>query len=246
MNKTRTFVLLGIALITVSTYPLFLIIQENVLDRYVNSRYELKDIIDIRRRHKAPPLSYELASPINWKGNSIEVLTSDTGLDAPKTPFDKEPERIKKITIKVNGKEVSFPTEAWLPQKITGDSNFLSWLNLVEIKDNKNNTEQLAIVQRIGDNWKRGDVISQKWRIIHIDEEKESTVETFSYADRENHILGVKLILHSSQTSSWIGYKSDLAYRLPSIFFPLVYPTGTFLLGILIVIIGFVRYRKQR
>jgi hypothetical protein len=55
------------------------------------------------------------------------VLTKDTGVDAPKTIFDKEPKHIMNMIIKINGKEVSSPTEAWLTPNLTKDNDYLTW-----------------------------------------------------------------------------------------------------------------------
>ncbi|MCM3271787.1 hypothetical protein [Paenibacillus elgii] len=248
MTKKSIYIITIISLIFISAsiYPLFLIIQEAVLDSYLNSRYKIEEAIDIRnmRHQTANQYSYELAAPIQWKGNIIEVLTSDTGVAAPKSKFDNDILHVMQVSIKVNGKERSFPTQAWLPKNITKDSDYLSWLNLLKVKDNKNNIEQMAIVQRIADNWQKGDTTSQKWRVLYVDEDKQVTEELFSYLERGDHLLGLKLVLASSQSSSWIGYKSDIAYRLPSIFFPLLYPTGTFLIGLVLTLLAYLRYRK--
>ncbi|WP_217266782.1 hypothetical protein [Paenibacillus tianmuensis] len=240
--------MMSLFFIGVSIYPLFLIIQEMVLDRYLNSRYKIEEVIDVwnTRHQNADQYSYELASPIQWKGNIIEVLTRDTGVVAPKSRLDNDTLHVMQVTIKVNGREQSFPTQAWLPQNITKDSDYLSWLNLLKVKDNKNNMEQIAIVQRIADNWQRGDTTSQKWRILYVNEDQQVNEELFSYLERGDHLLGLKLVLSSSQSSSWIGYKSDIAYRLPSIFFPLLYPTGTFLIGLVLALLLYLRFRKLK
>ncbi|MBE1445549.1 hypothetical protein [Paenibacillus sp. OAS669] len=241
----RNFII-GMILMIISAYPLFLIVQENVLDSYVNSRYEIKEFIDIRNmRHRVvTQVSNDLASPIIWRNNTVEVITKDTGRDAPTS--NNQNKRIKQIIIKINGMEESLPTEALLPQKITKDSDFLSWLNILEIKDKKSNKEKLAIVQRLVNDWNNREVEHQKWRILYVDEDMRVTEETFSYIDRGKHLLGVKLLLDSSESTTWIGYKSDIAYTLPSILFPLIYPTGTFLIGIVVLITWSNNNRKKR
>jgi len=241
----RNFII-GMILMIISAYPLFLIVQENVLDSYVNSRYEIKELIDIRNmRHRVvTQVSNDLASPIIWRNNTVEVITKDTGRDAPTS--NNQNKRIKQIIIKINGMEESFPTDALLPTKITKDSDFLSWLNILEIKDKKSNKEKLAIVQRLVNDWNNRDVEHQKWRILYVDEDMQVTEETFSYIDRGKHLPGLKLVLVSSESTTRLGYKSDIAYTLPSILFPLIYPTGTFLIGIVVLITWSNNNRKKR
>lgn len=125
----------GILLILVSVYPLFLITRENVLEKYIYSRYEIEQLIDIRNQSSQPTKArYALANPIEWQNNIIEVSAKDTGVEAPKTIFDKfekETNHIVNIIVRINGKEISSPTEAWLRQSISKDSDYLSWLNIV-------------------------------------------------------------------------------------------------------------------
>jgi hypothetical protein len=244
----------GILLIAVSAYPLFLMTRENILESQINSKYEVKQVINIRNEGQAgKPIksSHDLAFPIEWEGNIIEVLTKDTGVNAPKTIFDKESKHIMNMIIKINGKEVSSPTEAWLSPNLTKDSDYLSWLNIVKIKNDKSNMEQIAIIQRLTGDWEKGKSIkqhtqSQKWRILHVDKNKQVSEEVFSYPERGEHLLGVKLVQLSSQSDSLIGYKSDISYYLPNIFFPLAYPTGTCLIGIVLLVIGIIRYIKSK
>lgn len=248
-RKGILFIIIGMLLCAITLYPMFLIVREIGLDLYINSKYRIDEVVNIKNKSQPgqPSLpSHFLTSPIEWKGNIIEVLTKDTGTAAPKSIFDKldkEPRHVVIITIKVNGEEVSFPTEAWLRSNITKDSDFLSWLNIVRInKDSEQ--EQLVIIQRLADNWKRGETETQKWRILHIGQDKKVREEIFSYTERGEHLLGVKLIQVSSQSSSFIGYKSDILTYLPSYYFPLAYPFLVFVVSIIFIIIGFLRFNK--
>ncbi|WP_156043302.1 hypothetical protein [Paenibacillus sp. UNC451MF] len=64
------------------------------------------------------------------------MITKDTGMDSPESNFKfRKEEHVMLVTIKINGKEVTEPTQAWLPPKIERDSNFLSMLNLVIVFD---------------------------------------------------------------------------------------------------------------
>lgn len=238
---------IGLVLISVSFYPLFLMIRETVLESYINSRYEVKKVFDYNVDDPRQPMRI-LDHPIELEGNTIQVLTYDTNVVAPKTRFDKEPKHIMNIIIKINGKEESFPTEAWLSPSDKEDSRFLSWLNILKIEDNRSRSVKIAIVQRLTGEYISGEsynkyVEAQKWRVLYIDKNKKISREVFSYPERGNHLLGVKLVQLSSQSSSFIGYKSDISYYLPSYYFPLVYPTGTSIVGMILLIIGIFRLR---
>ncbi|MBD0379583.1 hypothetical protein [Paenibacillus sedimenti] len=245
IRQGLTLIVIGIILIIFSVYPLFLMIRESVLETYVDSKYEIEQMINIRNKGQMGKQTQQhqvLTSPFQWEGNSIEVLTEDTGLTAPKTSYSKIDKNIMKISIKINGKEISSPTEAWLPLNDIRDARFLSWLNIVKIKDKKNNEEQIAIVQRLTG---EVNVESQQWRVLFVNKDKQINEEGFSYVERGKHLLGVKLVQLSSQSSSFIGYKSDISYLLPSLLFPLVYPTGTCLIGVVLLIVGYVRKKRR-
>ncbi|MFK7694617.1 hypothetical protein [Paenibacillus sp. HJGM_3] len=240
-----TLIVTGSILFFFSIYPLFLMLRESVLETYIDSHYEIEQLINIRNEGQMGKQTQQhqvLTSPFQWEGNSIEVLTEDTGVAAPKASYSKINKNITKIKIKINGKEISSPTEAWLPVNDIRDARFLSWLNIVKIKDKKNNEEQIVIVQRLtGD----VDVESQQWRLFYVNKDKQIKEEGFSYEERGEHLLGVKLVQLSSQSSSFIGYKSDISYVLPNLLFPLIYPTGTCIIGVILVIVGYVRYKRR-
>ncbi|MDF2650756.1 MAG: hypothetical protein K0Q73_6561 [Paenibacillus sp.] len=207
--------IIGLILIIISSYPLFLIIRESVLESYISSRYEVEQVINIRNEGQiGKPIqsSHDLTSPIKWEDNNIEVVTKDSGVEAPEAIFDKESKHVMNITIIINGKEVFSPTEAWLTPNITKDSDYLSWLNIVKIHDKKSDMNQLAIIQRLTGDWKKGENIeqhkqAQKWRVIYVGRDKQVSGEIFSYPERGEHLLGVKLVQLSSQSDSFIGYK---------------------------------------
>ncbi|MFF2886279.1 hypothetical protein [Paenibacillus sp. NPDC057967] len=139
------------------------------------------------------------------------------------------------ITVFINGNRAAEPTEAWLKSEATGDSRFLSWLHIVKVKDKKKSQEHLAIVQRLSGKWLKGQnreefKNSQSWRIMSLNAQGKTSEEVFTYSERGSHWLGVKLILLSSQ-SDYMGYKSDVSAYLPNLFYPVVFPLGTFIIG---------------
>ncbi|WP_249862977.1 hypothetical protein [Paenibacillus konkukensis] len=231
-----------------------MMLRESFLESYINTKYVIEPVINIRNEGqigKPVQSSHDLASPINWENNIIEVLTKDSGVEAPKGVLAKEVKHIMSISIMVNGKEASFPTEAWLKPNITKDSDYLSWLNILKIYDKKKNKNQLAIIQRLTGDWKKGENIeenmqAQKWRVLYVESDKQVSEEIFSYIDRGDHLLGVKLVQLSSQSNSFIGFKSDISYLLPNILFPIVYPTGIFSVGVILLIIGSIRFFVAR
>jgi hypothetical protein len=80
---------------------------------------------------------------------------------------------------------------------------------------------------------------------LNINKKNEVKEESFSYPERGKHLLGVKLVKLSSQSSSIMGYKSDILTNYPTKFFPITYPIFTFVLGIILLVIGMIRFRLK-
>lgn len=246
IKKDVSLLFFGALLIIASVVPLFLIVQENIIDYSLDSRYDFEQMINIRNESpfgQSAKNVASLASPITWEGNIVEILTKDTGGVTPVSRFDKEPKHVMNVSILINGKEVEEPSEAWLAADDTKDSRFMSWLNILKVTDKNTNQERLAIVQRLSGNYKAGENMdahtkSQQWRVLYLSKEKEISNETFSYTEKSNHILALKLVMLSSESASMMGYKSDIAVKLPSILFPLFYPTSSFIIGIILLMVG--------
>lgn len=244
----KVLVVAGLLFILVSIYPIYTLNRESALVSEVYSRYNVEQVVDIRNGLNQ---THILSGPFKWEDNVLEVVATDTGVEPPKRLFNKKMKHIVKISIKINGKEVSFPTEAWLPPKITGDSDYLGWINVVNITDASNNQNQIAIIQCLTVDQIEGENIqqhtqSQKWRILYVDKDKKVTEEVFSYPERGDHLLGVMLVQLSSLSSTFIGFESDKPYSLPSYVYPRLYPTGTCLVGIVLLIVGLYHYVRNR
>jgi hypothetical protein len=238
---------IGAMLCLTSVYPLFLLLREIVVAKYIEDRYDVNRLFNNLNSSVEP--TYVFSTPFYVNGNVIEIITTDTKINAPKTRFDKQPNHIMKLQIKINGKNESFPTEAYLPPDDKEDSRFWSWLNIVLVRGK--GEEKVAIIQRITGNWVIGENIdshtkSQKWRILWIDEHKQVKEEIFSYPDRAKHLLGVRLVQVSAQSSSFIGYMSDIGTTLPNLYFPLVYPYLTALIGFVLCGISFRELRRNK
>lgn len=71
------------------------------------------------------------------------------------------------------------------------------------------------------------------WKLIRISPEGEVSEETVSYADRSLHPLAVRLINYSGTSLMAMGYHSDILHGYPSLFFPLLYPFLTGVIGLI-------------
>lgn len=242
MLKTKGIIpaLVGFFLVVSSFYPMYLIVEERLLAHFIENKYSIQEFVDIKNKSGGSEL---LNSPLEIFGNKIQVLTEDTGIVAPQTVVKRDLRHIFKVRVLVNGEEITPSTVAWIDPNLERDSRFLSWLNILMIKDNDTGEEKVAIIQRLTGDSIKGENInvhkeSQKWRIIYLTGYKQIEDEVFSYSERGENLLGVKLVQVSSLSGSFIGYKSDILTNLPSFIFPSLFPQLTFLIGIILLIIG--------
>jgi hypothetical protein len=244
--------IIGLILFATSVGPVYLFIQETNLERHINSRYEFRGAIDIYNMGEPGPSiepSTALMSPIEVNGNIIEVKTEDTGIVAPERIVNKRLEHIMKVKIKINGTEIT-PMEAWIKPLDKSDSRFLSWLNIVVVRDKKVNLERVAIVQAFPESRTEKSmkkyIGSQKWRIIWIDKDKQTSEEVFTYPERGNHLVGVNLVQISSMTGAYIGYKSDIKTYIPlPPLYPLMYPFMSCIIGLALLIFSVFKYQHH-
>ncbi|QOR67842.1 hypothetical protein IM538_06835 [Cytobacillus suaedae] len=233
MSKNGVRLLVGLLLIIASAKPLFDMIREVILEENIRDRYEIhhayvKDgwpsIID--------------APEIMIGSHHIELIERDTGKKAPLTPWDKNekvpPGDIITVHFVLNGEEISTPSEIWLSNRDRG-SRYFSWIDILKVKDLQTGENRIAIVQRVSDDDVSMD--QREWRIFYINEvDGHWTEKLLRFQDRNEDLLGVKLINLSGTNRMSMGYYSDILHHYPTYFFPFLYPIGSGLLGIILVL----------
>lgn len=230
----KKLLIIGLILLVISVKPLFQMVREVVTDWKLNNRFKIENAYT----EQGFPAIINVQK-IKVKGHLIEIVEEQTGKKGSLTFLDKEEGveagDIVKLHLLVDGKEVTQADEIWLSNRERG-SRYFSWLDILTVND------KVAIVQRLTDddeameNW--------KWKIIWIDEHGGITEDKISYQGRNKNPLAVRLINDSYTSLSSIGYYSDITKGYPSIFFPLIYPIGTGLTGLLLCIIAFIQ-RKE-
>lgn len=226
----------GLILFIISALPLFQMVREVAIDSWLNSSYK----IDHAYTEQGFPITINVQE-IEVKGHLIEIVEEQTGKKGSLTSWDQEEGveagDIVKIHLFVDGQEISQADEIWLSNRNRG-SRYFSWIDVLTVD------EQVAIVQRLTDDDEAMD--SRKWKIIWIDEHGNITEEKISYHKRNENPLAVRLINDSGTSLMSMGYYSDILKGYPSIFFPIVYPFGTGLVGILLCVFAFLSRKNHK
>ncbi|OOG89990.1 hypothetical protein [Bacillus pseudomycoides] len=243
MKKLIWLISFSLIFLMVSIIPLFNIIREYWIEHKINERYEIhhayqgtqgfEDIVDV------PELT------IN--DMNIKIIEEKTSKKAPLTSWDQDenvpPGDIVKIHFLLNDEESSKPDEIWLSNRHRG-SRYFSWLDIVMVTDRLTGEKQINIVQRLtDDNYPMED---REWKIITISQDNNVREKVLKYSGRSDNKLGVKLIDFSGTSLMSMGYYSDITKGYPSLFFPLLYPILTGMVGAVLLIISLVLFYKRR
>ena len=231
----RPAILIGIMLILLSAFPIFLIAREIVTQKQLDARYEISHSY-INSYGSPSTIDTQEVVVLN---QFIEIEEISTGKIAPQTIHDLDEGvaggDIVQIQWRVNGEEVSTADEIWLSNRDRG-SRYYSWIDVLKVKDLQKNSESVVLIQRLTADDERME--DRVWKLIQIDESGEVSEERFTYQNRHEHLLGVRLINYSGTTLMSTGYYSDLLHYYPSIYYPILYPFGTVIMGVLLVIFG--------
>ncbi|MDC2865076.1 hypothetical protein [Bacillus sp. BP-3] len=244
MKKARFYFIFSFILLALSCVPMFHILRELWIATKIENTYEIHEAYIDKDGFESSLDVQEL----NVNGINLKIEEEKTNKLAPRTFFDVEdnvpPGEIVKVHLFINNKEVSTPDEIWLSNREKGGKYF-SWLDVLTVKNKQTDEQQVYFVQRLTDD--NGPMKKRKWKIICINQDGTSFEERFTYNERSNHNLGVELINFSDTDLMSMGHHSDIMEGYPSIFFPLLYPILTCLLGVILLIIAIIlRINKKK
>lgn len=221
--------IMGLLLLCVSAIPLFQMVREMIISENINNQYTIDHAYTLEN---GIGLTVDVQK-LEVNGKTIEIVEEPTGKKASLTFFDEQ-EGVKagdvvKLQLLVDGKEISNTDEIWLSNR-ESVSRYYSWLDILKVN------EKIAIVQRLTDD----DTAMERrqWKIIWIDEQGNIKEEKIAYQERGDHPLAVRVIGFSGTSLMSMGYKSDILHVYPSIFFPILYPFGTGIVGVLLGVIS--------
>lgn len=244
-KRTMAALILALFFIVVSLLPIYAMMREYSIGSELMKRYEIEHAYV---KDGFPSILDE--NIVQANGHTIEIVEQDTGRDAPATWWDRQENvpggDIVKVQLKLNGANIAEPVEMWLSNRERG-SRYFSWLDVLTVRDTVSQRESVAIVQRLTDDDAR--MQDRRWRIVTIDEQGAWKEKVLTYERRSENPLGVRLVTVSGTSLMGMGYRSDLLHVYPSLVFPVMYPGGTLVLGLLLLFVGgalgFADYRNR-
>lgn len=230
MKKIIVLSTISLFLLAISFSPLFNYIREYMISDQINQRYEIN--------HAEKGYNTLNVQELTVDDKHIKIEEESTGRTAELTLWDEEenvpPGDIVKVQFLLNGQKISTADEIWLSNRERG-SRYFSWIDILTVKDRMTGEKEINIVQRLTDDSQTME--KRKWKIITISHDGSIEEKVLSYAQRSDNHLGVKLIEFSGTSLMGMGFYSDITKSYPSVFFPLIYPFLTGVLGIFLFII---------
>lgn len=133
----KTLLLIGITLLLLSAYPLYLMAVEAVIGRRAYQRYEVQ-------QNSGTKYDYKSAE---FYGHKV-VLSDNLELQPEASPKNESIDVKAPISIIVDGKDYSLPSP--IEVSVYNDSkSYNSWVAILNLTDRERHEERLAIVQRV-------------------------------------------------------------------------------------------------
>lgn len=230
----KTSVLISLLLLALSVIPIFLIVREIVVSNYIINNYEITLAED---QYGYPTALDSQITEIN--GHVIEIDEEPTGkkevLEQYELDSGEVPREIVVAQIIVDGEKVGEPYEIKLGAR-SDHTRYHNYLDILSVKENGNERVAIVITKKMFTVGSAGE-----WDIIWVDGE-DIQIESFNMKERSENVLATRLVNYAGLAEMSFGYYSDINHVYPTLFFPLLYPAGTAVVGILLLLYGIISF----
>lgn len=230
----RLISILGYTCILVSILPIFLISWEKITDSRIDKQYEIQNLLTIEEMDDVQlPVTFE------WYGQHLTIQEEPAhqrrSLSKENMNTEISADKLVNIRVWMNGNEVTHPDPILIADQESG-VRYYPWLGVFKVND------KMAILQRLHE--EETDNQRLQWKVIWIDKSGDTQEEKVRDQELKDQPLLVKLINMSGTGTAYIGYHSSILNTYPVFFYPYLYPYGTCIAGIVIVL-WMIRYRKM-
>ena len=238
MTMKKTLWVIGLALLFISSLPIFLFIREDMTWNKLQNRYEVIPI---------PSAGERLVLPITLLGHTINFTETPTGEMVESIYFSDQgmqKQEVVSLQLFINEEAVAQPVHM-VPVTRFDQERYYNWVALFQVNERETNTKRIAIVQRTSPD---AVMMSERtWRVIWLDESGVLDEVHIPYKERSEHLLETRLINSSGTALMSMGFYSDIAHFWPNLFFPILYPGGTLIASIVLLLAAlFTSIRRRK
>jgi hypothetical protein len=192
--------------------------------------HTIAEYTDMNQRDDATRLTYTRV--YKWEGQSIEIADQfQSGV------FNESSREQANLKVTVNHKDWSMEGPVLVRPNFLDDNRYHGYFGVLTAEEN--GIEKFVVIQRISGTAFTPDK-SLSWRILSVDSGGQVEEDRFTFDELGEVPQRVNMINLTSTSPSAVGYQSDILLGWPSLIFPLAYPYGTALVGLILVIIGLV------
>lgn len=186
--------------------------------------------VDMNQQANSSRLTY--TRTYKWAGQIIEIADQfQSGV------FDQSSREQSNLQMRINQKDWSVEGPVEVRPHYLDDNRYHGYFGVVTVK--KEGGERFVIIQRTSGTALTLDK-NLSWRILSIDSRGQVQEDRFTFEELGEDPYRVNVINLTTTSPSSVGYHSDILLGWPSLIFPLAYPFGTALVGLLLVVIGLV------
>jgi hypothetical protein len=227
-HDMRTLLLVGFTLVTISAPPLALWAREMAIGSGVNARYSVERIA---RSSEPDIVDSALRSVIG--GHTVE-LVDDQPFKArePFTAGDVRAEGL--VRVLVDGRVHSAPVRGTIRLESRDANRYWGFAYLMRLVD-RQGTDRLVVAENLG---------SGRYRTISVFPDGRVVEDQFDYASRCTP--PVRAVLIRAVVPHPSGFCSDVMQVWPTLWYPVLYPWVSGILGGLFSIVGLLRHWTGR
>lgn len=159
--------------------------------------------------------------------------------------FDKT--KLGIVNININGRDYTHSSQVEIRIEVDDANRYWMQVMVAEITDKTENKTRLAVLQSYPradfDNFASYDLNNMKCRILFVDANGKVEEDVFRFGDRADPIYRALLAYYVAPEP--LGLTSQVFQYWPTVFYPLLYPFVTGILGLILTVKG-VRARRKR
>lgn len=221
----RALLITALVLLGSSAPPLLLMGREVAVGSDVTGRYSIEEVVSSAKGMEGPGLRAEI-------GRHVVELVDDQPI-VPEQPFKVNDAREPgNVSIHVDGRAVSTPARAIVRLHRRDANRYWGYVRLIRVVD-RDGPEGLVVAQHLGQG---------EFRTVSVFADGIVAEDKFQYGARCSP--PVRALLIRSVVPHPSGYCSDLMHGWPSLFYPILYPWFSGVLGL--VSLGFAGFLWRR
>lgn len=243
MKKKVIIFWIGVFLLVTSLPLSTKMVAELIHNQKMNSTYTITNV-----NNSFPPAK----SKFNFKGHVVEIEEAIEDTESYIDPWSNKI-GIAHLSVKIDGEEIDVLKDYPIRVEEEGLNRYYGEIAYLTLEDKKNDKVQLIVLlkktRELLKEMPNRDIVGWvpseklKYTLYTLDEEGRLTNKSFSFMERD--ALQTELLNAGVVVSHRIGYYTDAWEGYPSIFFPIIYPFGTLIIGF-ILIIAFFPIRKNK